>query len=111
MTIFTEKEDLLTVFNYIQRLEYVNPEQIFLFGGSQGGFVTSLAAEELEAYIKANKDSTNASIPSPGINIDIHWRAVLLLNLLQHLLLNDKTCNPYLWAYASASACKCGFFK
>ena len=68
MTIFTEKEDLLTVFNYIQGLENVNPEQMFLFGGSQGGFVTSLVAEEL-------KEKTKGMILYfPALNIPDDWR-------------------------------------
>lgn len=68
MTIFTEKEDLLTVFNYIQGLENVDSSQMFLFGGSQGGFVTTLAAEEL-------KDKTKGMVLYfPALNIPDDWR-------------------------------------
>ena len=48
MTLFTEKEDLLTVFDYIKNREDVDSHKIFLMGGSQGGMVTALAAEELQ---------------------------------------------------------------
>jgi len=47
MTLFTEKEDLLTVFENAASLEYVNSEKIYLFGASQGGMVSALAAEDL----------------------------------------------------------------
>lgn len=47
MTISTEREDLLAVFDEVSRREDADPEHIFLFGESQGGFVSALAAEEL----------------------------------------------------------------
>ena len=68
MTIFTEKEDLLTVFNHIQSLEYVDPEQMFLFGGSQGGLVTTLVAEELQTKVKG------MMLYFPALNIPDDWR-------------------------------------
>ena len=46
MTIFTEKEDLLAVLDYIEGQEMVDKDHIFLFGGSQGGLVTALAGAE-----------------------------------------------------------------
>ncbi len=46
MTIFTEKEDLLTVLSYLQKSKLVSKENIFLFGGSQGGLVSALVADE-----------------------------------------------------------------
>lgn len=52
MTIFTEKQNLLSVFEYIKDMENVDTEQIFLLGGSQGGLVTTLAAEELSDQVK-----------------------------------------------------------
>lgn len=68
MTVFTEKEDLLTVFNYIQGLENVDSSQMFLMGASQGGFVTTLAAEEL-------KDKTKCIVLYyPALNIPDDWR-------------------------------------
>ena len=52
MTIFTEKSDLLAVFDYFELMENVDAKQIFLFGGSQGGLVTTLATEERAEKVK-----------------------------------------------------------
>jgi dienelactone hydrolase len=52
MTIFTEKEDLCAVIDTIKNWENVDCNHIFLFGESQGGFVTALAAEEYAEEIK-----------------------------------------------------------
>lgn len=49
MSIFTEKEDLCAVIQDIKTWENVDPGNIFLFGGSQGGLVSALVADE---YIK-----------------------------------------------------------
>lgn len=68
MTVFTEKEDLLAVFNYIQGLKNVDSSQMFLFGGSQGGFVTTLAAEELMDKAKG------MVLYFPALNIPDDWR-------------------------------------
>ncbi|MDY5575874.1 MAG: alpha/beta fold hydrolase [Lachnospiraceae bacterium] len=68
MTIFTEKADLITVFNYIKTLDIVNEEEIFLFGGSQGGLVTALACEELKSEVKA------MILYYPALNIPDDWR-------------------------------------
>jgi len=68
MTIFTEKEDLTVVFNYIKSLENVDKESIFLFGGSQGGLVTALAAEELVDEVKG------LVLYFPAFNIPDDWR-------------------------------------
>ena len=68
MTIFTEKEDLLAVFDYVSKLEYVDSENIYLFGGSQGGLVTTLAAEELVDKVKG------IALYYPALNIPDDWR-------------------------------------
>ena len=68
MTIFTEKEDLLTVFNYIKDMDTVDKESIFLFGGSQGGLVTALAAEECKDELKG------MALYFPAFNIPDDWR-------------------------------------
>jgi uncharacterized protein len=52
MSIFTEKEDLCAVIDTIRDWENVDRDNIFLFGGSQGGLVTALAAEEYIEEIK-----------------------------------------------------------
>lgn len=70
MTIFTEKADLITVFNYIKTLDIVNEEEIFLFGGSQGGLVTALSCEELKSEVKA------MILYYPALNIPDDWRNI-----------------------------------
>lgn len=44
MTVFTEKEDLLAVIDFIEKQPYT--EKIFLFGASMGGLVSALCAQE-----------------------------------------------------------------
>ncbi len=46
MTLLTEKEDLRAVLDYVAACPYVDKERIYLFGGSQGGAVSALVAEE-----------------------------------------------------------------
>ncbi|WP_310602121.1 alpha/beta hydrolase family protein [Anaerosporobacter sp.] len=52
MTIFTETSDLLAVFDYLSAMDDVDKEQLFLFGGSQGGLVTTLVAEQIADKVK-----------------------------------------------------------
>lgn len=52
MTLITEKEDLIAVVEHIAKLDFVDPDRIFLLGGSQGGIVTALAAAELGDRIR-----------------------------------------------------------
>lgn len=47
MTIFTEIEDLKAVFAAVSGMDGVDTARIYLFGTSQGGLVSALAAEEL----------------------------------------------------------------
>ena len=68
MTIFTEKEDLLAVFENIRKMKQVDENHIFLFGGSQGGFVSALAAAELGAQAAA------LCLYYPAFNIPDDWR-------------------------------------
>jgi len=68
MTIFTEKEDLMTVFNYIKNMDIVDKENLFLFGGSQGGLVTAMAAEEFVEEVKG------MILYFPAFNIPDDWR-------------------------------------
>lgn len=49
MSLTTEKEDLLAVYGCVSSLEYV--DRVFLFGSSQGGMVSALAAEQLNDKI------------------------------------------------------------
>lgn len=46
MSLLTEKQDLLAVLDEVRYLDWVDSEQIYLFGVSQGGMVSALAAEE-----------------------------------------------------------------
>ncbi len=53
MTITSEKEDLLAVFDHIRTMETVDSEKVVLFGGSQGGLVSALAAAERPDSVRA----------------------------------------------------------
>lgn len=68
MTLQTEKQDLLTVIEYIRNLENVDANQLFLLGGSQGGLVTALAAEEEAEAIRA------ITLYYPAFCIPDDWR-------------------------------------
>ena len=46
MTVFTEKDDLNAVIEHIKALDTTDPENLFLLGESQGGFVTGITAAE-----------------------------------------------------------------
>ena len=48
MTIPSEQEDLKIVVDDIKGLPWINKDKIFLFGGSQGGFVTALTAPDID---------------------------------------------------------------
>lgn len=52
MTLFTEKEDLIAVMDEVKSWNCFDSENLFLFGGSQGGMVSALTAEEREADVK-----------------------------------------------------------
>ena len=53
MTISSECSNLQAVLKYVSSLPYVDSENVFLFGGSQGGFVSALVAErELDSVKK-----------------------------------------------------------
>ncbi len=46
MTIFTEMEDLCAVIDFMKKDSRIDENNIFLFGASQGGFVSALTADE-----------------------------------------------------------------
>ena len=52
MTIFTEKEDLKSVINKAKTWSEIDINNIFLFGVSQGGFISSLVADEHKDEIR-----------------------------------------------------------
>ena len=51
MTLFTEKEDLSAVIDFAKRIEGFNGD-LYLLGGSQGGMVSAMAAEDRAADLK-----------------------------------------------------------
>lgn len=66
MTITSEKEDLLAVVDYFKSLGEFN--KIFLLGGSQGGFISSLVAAELKDEIGA------LAMYFPALCIPDNWK-------------------------------------
>ena len=68
MTITSEQEDLLAVFAFIRKMDHVDESNIVLFGGSQGGFVSSLAAALLRDEVRA------LTMYYPALCIPENWR-------------------------------------
>ncbi len=66
MTLTTEKQDLLAVFRHIRARDEVS--RVFLFGSSQGGMVSALAAEELQG------DIGGLMLQYPALCIPDDWR-------------------------------------
>lgn len=66
MTLSTEKQDLIAVYEYISALDGV--DGVFLFGSSQGGMVSALAAEELRDKI------CGLMLQFPALCIPDDWR-------------------------------------
>ena len=52
MTLFTQKEELATALDHCKTLPRICGDKIFLFGGSQGGLVCVLLAEERARELK-----------------------------------------------------------
>lgn len=52
MSIFTEQSDLEAVIDMVKGLEYVDSENVFLFGASQGGLVAGITAAANAAEIQ-----------------------------------------------------------
>lgn len=68
MTIGTETENLLAVYGAISSLPFVDPEKVFLMGGSMGGFVSALTAERLKEKVRA------LILYFPALCIPDNWR-------------------------------------
>lgn len=51
MSIRTEQEDLMAVINMVRAIDLVDEDNIYLYGESQGGFVSALVAAELQSKI------------------------------------------------------------
>ena len=47
MSIETEKSDLTEVINVVKAIDFVNCDRVFLYGESQGGFVSALTAADM----------------------------------------------------------------
>lgn len=52
MSIFTEKSDLEAVLDMVQNLDFVDKDNLYLFGESQGGTVSAIIANEHKNDIK-----------------------------------------------------------
>ena len=52
MTLYTEEEDLCAVLDEVLTWKQVQKDRIFLFGGSQGGFVSAMAAADRREHVK-----------------------------------------------------------
>ncbi len=68
-TPFTMQKDAVEVFKHIQSLPDVDETQVFLWGGSQGGFVSALAAAD--SAIK--DDVAGLALYFPAFNIPDDW--------------------------------------
>ena len=66
MTVFTEREELIAVFDEIS--SEIHTDNMYLIGASQGGFVSALAAEELGDRVKA------MALYFPAFVIPENWR-------------------------------------
>lgn len=66
MSIASEISDLKAVINHIKALEYIDARSIFLYGESQGGFVSALTADDT---IKG------LYLLYPAFCIPDHWKA------------------------------------
>jgi len=86
MTVFTEKEDLFSVIDFIEKQKYT--DSIFLFGASMGGLVSALCAEECSDKIQGMillypalcvADNWNEKFPDAHDIPDIHkvWEVPL----------------------------------
>ena len=53
MSIYTEKEDLLAIIDYVKKQSFVDPDNLFLLGESQGGMVSAITAVDAVDEIKA----------------------------------------------------------
>lgn len=73
---YTMKEDLRAAIEDIKALPSVDPTQIFLFGGSQGGFIAALTAadEDIRDEIAA------LALYFPAFNIPDDWRSAPIRN-------------------------------
>lgn len=69
MTLFTETEDLVAVFDNLSKLDCIDENNMFLSGDSQGGMVSALAAEEL-----GDDKVRGMALQFPAFGIPDVWR-------------------------------------
>lgn len=67
MTILTEMRDLLAVVDYFKQASFVDPDQLYLFGASMGGLVSSLVAE-------ARPTVTGLFLMFPAFSVARDWQ-------------------------------------
>lgn len=67
MTLYTEKEDLLAVMDYAKSLKWFDGN-LFLCGGSQGGMVSAMAAEDRVSELNG------IALLFPAFNIPVDWK-------------------------------------
>ncbi len=67
MTVLTEKQDLEAVFDTVAGWERTDSDRLFLFGESQGGLVSALAADGLEERLRG------LALLYPALCIEEHW--------------------------------------
>lgn len=71
MTVFTEQEDLEAALDAMRDRTNVDAGHVYLFGGSQGGFVTLQAAEARKDQVKA------VAVYFPALCIPADWQGSL----------------------------------
>ena len=53
MSVITEKEDLLAIIDYVKKQDFVDTDNLFLLGESQGGCVSGITAPDRKDDLKA----------------------------------------------------------
>ena len=77
MSVMTETEDMIAVFKQLRLQSFVDPERVYLWGESQGGYVAALAGARLGAGKKSAK--TNGSFSERPDNALFERPAALIL--------------------------------
>ena len=68
MTLFTEKEDLLAMLDFMKQKEKVDQKKIFLFGASQGGLISAMVGED------RRDELAGMILLFPALGIADNWR-------------------------------------
>ncbi len=81
-SVLTEAATLNTVIYQIKALDCVDPEQVFLLGESQGGFVSAYAAahrEDIQALVRSCCRMTRRGEIPAGMNLGTLFRMIFPL--------------------------------